>query len=218
MKWLSWSFNDFGRGKWLPFTLGLCLMMGTASTIRADSPTLECFATSDLDRVFEDGYGSSESRPSALNLSGLRNETISAQCVVLAHADLEGVAVSVGPLQQAQGSGVIPEQNVHWNFVAGIFIEENSPNRQKENLLRPAPAWFPDYLSEDRTCSIRKGTRKAVYLTIDIPREALPGEYPGYRYREGGQHQHHLAAKPPGLRPHPSRGAPCLGNGVVFNF
>ncbi len=177
MKWLSWSFNDFGRGKWLPFTLGLCLMMGTASTIRADSPTLECFATSDLDRVFEDGYGSSESRPSALNLSGLRNETISAQCVVLAHADLEGVAVSVGPLQQAQGSGVIPEQNVHWNFVAGIFIEENSPNRQKENLLRPAPAWFPDYLSEDRTCSIRKGTRKAVYLTIDIPREALPGEY-----------------------------------------
>lgn len=61
MKWLSWSFNDFGRGKWLPFTLGLCLMMGTASTIRADSPTLECFATSDLDRVFEDGYGSLES-------------------------------------------------------------------------------------------------------------------------------------------------------------
>jgi hypothetical protein len=177
MKWLSWSFNDFGPGKGLSFTLGLCLMVKATSIVHAGSPTLECFATSDLDRVFEDGYGSPESRPSALSLSGLRNETISAQCVVLAHEDLEGVAVSVGPLQQGQGPGVIPAQNVHWNFVAGIFIEKNSPNRQREDLLRPAPAWFPDYLSEDRTCSMRKGTRKAVYFTIEIPREALPGEY-----------------------------------------
>jgi hypothetical protein len=177
MKWLSWSFNDFDPGEWLPVTLGLCLMMNTTSAVHAGSPTLGCFATSDLDRVFEDGYGSPEPRQSALNLFGLRNETISAQCVLLAHEDLEGLTLSVGSLQQAQGPGVIPEQNVHWNFVAGIFIEKNSPNRQKEDLLRPAPAWFPDFLSEDRNCAMRKGTRKAVYLTIEIPREAPPGEY-----------------------------------------
>lgn len=177
MKWLPWCFNDFGPSKWLSFTLGLCLMLKTRSAVHAGYPTLECFAASDLNRVFEDGYGSPGPRPGALNLSGLRNETISAQCVVLAHEDLEGLAVSVGPLRQAQGPGVIPELNVHWNFVAGIFIEKNSPNRQKENLLRPAPAWFPDYLSEDRTCSMRKETRKAIYLTIEIPREAPPGEY-----------------------------------------
>lgn len=177
MKRMSWSFNDFGSSKWLWLALGLSLVIEAAPAVLAGSPTLECFAASDLDRVFEDGYGSPEPRQSALNLSGLRNETISAQCVLLAHEDLEGLAVSVGPLRQAQGTGVIPEQNVHWNFVAGIFIEKNSPNRQKEDLLRPAPAWFPDYLSEDRTCSMRKGNRKAVYLTIEIPREALPGEY-----------------------------------------
>ena len=177
MKQLSWSFSEFGPGKWLPVTLGLCLMMTITSVVHAGSSALECLATSDLDRVFEDGYGAPETRPSALNLFGLRNETISAQCVLLAHEDLEGVALSLGPLQPAQGAGVIPEQNVHWNFVGGIFIEKNSPNRQKEDLLRPAPAWFPDYLSEDRACSMRKGTRKAVYLTIEIPREAPPGEY-----------------------------------------
>ncbi len=77
--------------------------------------------------------------------------------MVLAHGDLEDLTLSVGPLQQAQGSGVIPEQNIRWNFVGSIFIEKNSPNRQKEDLSRPAPAWFPDYLGEERSCSAPKG-------------------------------------------------------------
>ena len=82
-----------------------------------------------------------------------------------------------GPLQQAQGSGVIPEQNIRWNFVGSIFIEKNSPNRQKEDLSRPAPAWFPDYLGEERSCSAPKGARKGEYLTLKIPPAAPPGEY-----------------------------------------
>jgi Domain of unknown function (DUF4091) len=152
-------------------------MMKASPAVNAAAPILEIFATSDLDRVFEAGYGSPESRQSALNVFGLRNETISAQCVLLAHEDLEGLALSVSPLRPTQGAGGIPEQNVHWNFIGSIFLEKNSPNRQKEDLLRPAPAWFPDYLSEDQQCSVRKGNRKAVYLTIEIPRETPPGEY-----------------------------------------
>lgn len=162
-------------------TLTLLLPLLSASCLAAEnpavSPALECFATSDLDRVFEDGYASPTPRQDALNLFGLRNETVSAQCVLLASEDLEGLTLSVGPLQQPPGPGVIPQQNVHWNFVGSIFLENNSPNRSKEDLLRPAPAWFPDYLSENRQCSLRKGTRKAVYLTIEIPREAPPGGY-----------------------------------------
>jgi hypothetical protein len=145
-----------------------------------DSPgvqPLECYATSDLDRVFEDGYGSVEHRQSTLNLFGLRNETISGQCVLLAQQDLNDLTLSLGPLRQTQDPAVIPEPNVQWNFVASIFIEKNSPNRQKETLLRPAPAWFPDYLSDNRQCSLRKGERKAVYLTLKIPPETPPGEY-----------------------------------------
>ncbi len=156
-----------------PLLPAICL----AAEEPAASTKLECLAASDLERVFEDGYGKPGPRQGALNLFGLRNETLSAQCVLLAHEDLEGLTLSVGPLQQAQGPGVIPEQNVHWNFVGGIFIEKNSPNRQREDLLRPAPAWFPDCLGEERKCSMRKGTRKGVYLTIEVPREAPPGEY-----------------------------------------
>lgn len=140
-------------------------------------PKLECFATSDMERVFEDGYGSMGSSQSALNLFGLRNETISGQCVFLANEDLEEMKFSVSPLQQSQGPAVFPERNVHWSFVGSIFIEKNSPNRQKGDLLRPAPAWFPDYLSEDSKCALRKGARKAAYLTLKIAPETPPGEY-----------------------------------------
>ena len=149
----------------------------TESSPSAASPSLECFASSDLDRVFEDGYGSSGSQQGTLGLFGLCDEIVSGQCVVLAHKDLEDLTFSVGPVRQTQGTGVIPEQNIRWNFVGSIFIEKNSPNRQQESLSRPAPAWFPDYLSDERSCAMRKGTRKAVYLTLKIPPDAPPGEY-----------------------------------------
>jgi len=170
---------DLTPAAWLAVTLGMGLMPGSSFPIQAAQPAFECFATSDLDRVFEDGYGSLEHRQGALTLFGLRNETISAQCVLLAHEELEGLTLSVSPLKQVQGSGVIRAENIRWNFISGIFIEKNSPNRQRADLLRPAPAWFPDVLTEDRACSMRKGTRKAVYLTLKIPPETPAGEYRG---------------------------------------
>lgn len=151
----------------------------TSSTERPTGPSLECYAISDLARVFEDGYGAGGPPRDALSLFGLRNETVSAQCVVLAHQDLLGLTVSVGDLRQTGGSGVIPQQNLEWNFVDGIFIEKNSPNRPPQNLLRPAPAWFPDYLGEERQVLLRKGQRKAIYLTVKIPVDAPPGQYQG---------------------------------------
>ena len=55
----------------------------------AATPRLACFATSDLVRVFDDGYGQPEPRLTTINLFGLRNEVVSAQCVIVAHDDLE---------------------------------------------------------------------------------------------------------------------------------
>jgi len=112
-----------------------------------------------------------------LNLFALKNETVSGQCVLLANQDLSNLTLSIDPLRQTDGTHVIAEENVRWNFVGSIFIEKNSPNRQKETLLRPAPAWFPDYLSGDRFCSLRRGESKGVYLTLKIPTETPEGDY-----------------------------------------
>ena len=137
----------------------------------------ECFATSDVVRVFEDGYDNKISRQTAIDVFGLRNEVISAQCVVQAHEDLENLTISIASLKKDGGSAVIPPENVRWNFIGSIFIEENTPKVQKSDLIRPAPAWFPDYLNDERQCSLDKDALKAIYITINIPQDADPGEY-----------------------------------------
>ncbi len=149
----------------------------SADSLDAASPSLECFAVSDAVRIFEDGDESQIDRQAKVYIFGLRNEIVSAQCVVQAHEDVEDLTVSIGALKQSEGSAVIPAENVRWNFVGSIFIEENTPKVQKSDLIRSAPAWFPDYLSDDRQCSLAKDSLKAVYLTIKIPQDAEAGEY-----------------------------------------
>ncbi len=156
--------------------LALNLMVAPA-VWPAASPPFECFGTSDLIRVFEDGYGRPEDRLADVQVFGLRNEIVSAQCLVQAHEDLADLMVSIGPLRQSAGSSIIPAENVSWNFISGIYIKDNTPKLQKRDLIRPAPAWFPDCLSDDRQCAVRKETYKAIYLTIQIPRDAAPGDY-----------------------------------------
>ena len=58
--------------------------------------------------------------------------------------------VSVSPLTNTEQSGSLPSEAVQWNFVGSVPIEENTPKLLKGDLIRPAPARFPDYLAEDK--------------------------------------------------------------------
>lgn len=77
---------------------------------------------------------------------GLRNEVISAQCVAEVREDLKDLTVSVSPLKRTGGSAEIPADHIEWNFVKSIFVTANTRKLHKSDLLRPAPAWFPDCL------------------------------------------------------------------------
>ena len=145
----------------------------------ASAASLEVFAVSDAVRVFEDGFGCPEQPAGEIHVFALRNETVSAQCVIRANDDLQAVGVSISPLDRGESKAALGAENLQWNFVESIFIEKNTPKLLKTDLLRPAPARFPDCLGEDRQCNIAKGSIKAVYLTIRVPRKAEPGEYRG---------------------------------------
>lgn len=127
--------------------------------------------------MFEDGYGNGTNRQNTIEVFRVRNEIVSAQCFIQAYEALERLSVSVGALEQSEGAAVISAENIEWNFVKSIFIQENTPKIQKSDLTRSAPAWFPDYLSDERECSLKKGALKAIYLTINIPQDAEPGQY-----------------------------------------
>jgi hypothetical protein len=138
----------------------------------------ECFAVSDLVRGFEDGHGFPDSG-NVIEVFGIKNEYVSAQCAVKANQDLEHVTVSVSPLMNAERSVSLPRDAMRWNFVGSIRILENTPKYKQTDLIRRAPAWFPDYLTEDREISLNKGKYRAVFLTIHIPRNVEEGDYQG---------------------------------------
>jgi len=149
------------------------------AALGACAEPLEVFAVSDAVRVFEDGYGLPDKQAGEVRVFGVRNEVVSAQCVVRANADLKDLTVATGPLQQAGASATLPAEAVEWNFVESIFIEENTRKVDKNDLTRPAPARFPDLLSDERQCALAKGSLKAVYVTVRIPQDAKAGEYRG---------------------------------------
>jgi hypothetical protein len=138
----------------------------------------ECFAVSDLVRVFEDGYGSPEPS-SVIDVFGIRNEYVSAQCAVKANQDLEHVTISVSPLVNTKHSVSLPRDAVRWNFVGSIRILENTPKYRQTDLIRRAPARFPDYLADDKEISLKKGKYRAIFLRVYVPRDAEEGNYQG---------------------------------------
>jgi len=159
--------------------LSAVIILSGCISRRAIAASFEVFAVSDAVRVFEDGYGLSDVRAKEIRIFGIGNEIISAQCVILANEDIEGVTVVNGPLKHAESSVTLGADKIHWNFVESILIATNTPKLVKSDLTRPAPARFPDLLSDRQQCSLAKGSLKAVYLTVRIPRDVKPGEYRG---------------------------------------
>jgi len=164
-------------GPRLNFSVVVVLLCLTCATTQG-GPPFECFAVSDLVRIFEDGYNCPEPQE-ALEIFGVRNENVSAQCVIKANQDIEHVTVSVSPLVHVKSSALLPASAIGWNFVGSIPIAENTPKYRKTDIIRPAPARFPDYLAEEREVYIEKGNYRAIYLTIKIPCDAQAGDYEG---------------------------------------
>jgi hypothetical protein len=71
----------------------------------------------------------------------------------------------------------LPADAVTWNFVGSIAIAENTPKYRETDVIRAAPARFPDYLAEDRHISLKRNEYGAVYLTVRVPPDAEEGNY-----------------------------------------
>jgi hypothetical protein len=128
--------------------IGVVLLMVLLAGAAPTPGDFDCFAVSDLDKVFEDGYNLPPASPAGLELFGIRGETISAQFVIRANRDLKQVTIGSTGLRASQagaGQGLAP---VAWNFVGSVPVPANTPNTLDRYLIRKAPARFPDYLAE----------------------------------------------------------------------
>ena len=157
----------------------LTIVLLCSLCITMQAAPFECFAVSDLVRIFEDGYNFPADPGSVIEVFGIRNEYISAQCAVKANQDLEHVTISVSPLVNPKRSVSFARKAIRWNFVGSILIRENTPKYRPTDLIRRAPVWFPDYLVDDRQISLKKGKYRGIFLTIHIPSDAEEGDYQG---------------------------------------
>jgi len=153
------------------------VLISSTSTWGQEAP-FECFAVSDLVRIFEDGHNCPEPQRT-IEIFGIRNEYVSAQYVIKANKDLQHVTASVSPLKCVERPTSLPSSVIEFDFVGSIPIEENTPKYRKTDLIRPAPARFPDYLAKEKEIPVEKGKYQAVFLTVKIPRSAEAGYYKG---------------------------------------
>ena len=140
--------------------------------------TFKLNSVSDLKRVFEDGYNL-PSFQDTLILFGLRGEVVSGQCAVQTRKKLTQVTARLSDLADQKSGTVFPANAVEWNFVGSIPLTENTPNQPLTAVVRQAPGKFPDYLMSERQIDIKEKSWQSVWLTINIPENAVSGTYVG---------------------------------------
>jgi hypothetical protein len=154
------------------------VLLFLSTNLFAQSGPFDLFCVSDMVKVFEDGYKFPASTQS-IDAFGIKGETISAQVVVHTSTDLNHVVVIAGNLTQRESKFAIPASEISYNFVRSVPLKVNTDIATGESLLRKAPALFPDYLSEEKSISVKKDMYQAIWLTIRIPGDAAPGTYAG---------------------------------------
>ena len=139
---------------------------GGASPIRA-------WAVSGLDKVFRDDPVPAQPA-TAIRLLAARGETEVAQVTIHADADAR-VTLRAAPL--GREGAPLTGARVRWDFVGYVHVERNSTAAPPEELLRPAPADFPDRLMEQRVVDVPAGENRSALLRVTVPRDAQPGVY-----------------------------------------
>ena len=136
------------------------------------------FATSDIGRVFEDGYKLPQ-MTDTIRVFGIRGEIISGQFALNTKKALSAVTIEVSPLKNQITGTDIPGNAIEWNFVGSIPLTKNTPNQPVNAIVRQAPAKFPEYLMAEKRLNVSAKTWQSVWLTISIPETADAGNYTG---------------------------------------
>ncbi|MBM3475667.1 MAG: DUF4091 domain-containing protein [Armatimonadetes bacterium] len=125
--------------------------------------------------------------PKAVRLVCGRNESECAQIVVRPRREVKGARVIFEDLQQEGGRNVLSAANFQARFVSMVHVEKNSTATPPEELVRRAPADFPDELSDDEERDLPANQTQPIFLTFNVPTGTAPGTYSGNAYVQAGE-------------------------------
>ncbi len=109
----------------------------------------------------------------------LRGQAKGFQVMVRPEADLHGARVVFETLVQEDGKSRIASQWLAYHFVNYVQLEKNSRATPADELLWPAPADYPDELSDDPSRDLSAGQIQPIYIRVTAPQNAAPGLYRG---------------------------------------
>lgn len=141
-------------------------------------PNVQWWCTHALHNVFRDTPPSASVRREVV-VSAARNQWVGAQVVVRASTAERVQGVECTSLHRQGGSGTIPATAFHYAFVEYHRVGKNSTATPPEELVRKAPADFPDGLLEETSIALQPEQNQPVYVQWQVPENAPAGEYRG---------------------------------------
>jgi hypothetical protein len=153
---------------------GIILALLAASTVFGAPPAV--WPVDSLTKVFQDDPAGKNRAPEGAWLTA-RNGHTSLQFAIRSDTPLAAVETAVklgGGLQtQVRRVGYVP-------------VRANPPGTPADEVLRAAPAKFPDPLFEDLPFRVDANQTAAVWITVYAPAETKPGVYQGeVTFRDG---------------------------------
>ncbi len=140
----------------------------------ASRPELEYWFVDSLTKVFpDDPPGRNRLADPAFDAA--RNANVSIQLALrspVALGDLDVDALSL------TGPGM-PIDSVRVRWVEYVVVTSNTTNTPPEELVRQAPALFPDALLDEFPITLSKGQTRSIWITVAVPSDQEPGEYHG---------------------------------------
>jgi hypothetical protein len=132
------------------------------------------WASNPLEKIFRGTPPPKEADTKGVSLEALRNEYEPAQVCISSH-DFKGpVRVKVNPLIHRSGKHRI--ESVNARFVGYVTTPRNVPGSER---FSDCPDAYPDPLILDEEVVLGRQQTQPVWLTVKIPKDALPGEYDG---------------------------------------
>lgn len=165
--------------KTLLSAVGVAMLAATSGCLTR--PKIEGWFVDSLIKVFpDDAVGTS--RLAGTTFEAARNSNVNLQLALRSRQAAGDLYVDALPLQ---GPGA-PIESISVRWVEYVVVTSNTPNTPPEELVRKAPALFPDALLEEFPISLKKNQTHAIWLTIHVPADQEPGLYGGFvRVRQG---------------------------------
>lgn len=184
-----------GHPRWRCVALVAALLLAAGSSACARRSKLDYWFVDALEKVFpEDAAGAR--RLERAEFDAARNSHVSIQLALRAREAVGDLSVDALPLT---GPGM-PIESVSVRSVEYVVVTSNTPNTPEEELVRKAPALFPDALLDEFPLTVKKNQTRAVWITVTVAANQEPGLYRGVlRLRQGAEP---LAQIPYRLRVH----------------